>query len=407
MKIVPGVLEGAKVILGVTGSIACYKALDLASKLTQAGAQVDAIMSYGATRFITPLALRSITHRPVVTDTFEPASELSVEHVALAQRADIVVVAPATAHLIAKVATGLADDPLTTTILATQAPILVAPAMDGHMYDNPATQENVSKLRSRGLTIVGPARGRLASGLVGMGRLVETPELLGHIRAILGRQGDLAGRNITVSAGGTQEPVDPVRVITNRSSGKMGYALAEAARDRGASVVLVTGPTSLVDPVAVDVVKVGTALEMRDAVLKSVANADALIMAAAVADYSPLSSAPQKVKKGTETWSVEMAKTPDILEESKGSFIRVGFAAETENLLENAKKKVLGKSLDLVVATDITAEGSGFGEDSNKVLLVDRDGSVEDLPLMPKHELAHRILDRVRQLLSGAPPGSD
>ena len=187
----------------------------------------------------------------------------------------------------------------------------------------------------------------------------------------------------------------------------MGYALAEAARDRGASVVLVTGPTSLVDPVAVDVVKVGTALEMRDAVLKSVANADALIMAAAVADYSPLSSAPQKVKKGTETWSVEMAKTPDILEESKGSFIRVGFAAETENLLENAKKKVLGKSLDLVVATDITAEGSGFGEDSNKVLLVDRDGSVEDLPLMPKHELAHRILDRVRQLLSGAPPGSD
>ena len=398
----PSMLETAKVVLGVTGSIACYKALDLASKLTQAGAQVDAIMSYGATRFITPLAFRSITHRPVVTDTFDPDSELSVEHVALAQRADIVVVAPATAHLIAKVAAGLADDPLTTTILATQAPILLAPAMDGHMYDNPATQENLAKLRSLGLTIVGPATGRLASGLVGMGRLVETPELLGHISAILGRKGDLAGRTITVSAGGTQEPIDPVRVIANRSSGKMGYALAEAARDRGARVVLVTGPTSLDDPVAVEVVKVGTALEMRDAVLKSVANTDALIMAAAVADYSPVSPAPQKVKKGDETWSVEMGKTPDILKESRGSFVRVGFAAETENLLENAKKKALSKSLDLVVATDITADGSGFGEDSNKVLLVDKGGNVEDLPIMAKYELAHRILDRVRQLLPGA-----
>ena len=407
MKIVPGVLEGAKVVLGVTGSIACYKALDLASKLTQAGARVDAVMSYGATRFITPLALRSITHRPVTTDTFKPDSELSVEHVALAQRADIVVVAPATANLIAKVAAGLADDALTTTILATQAPILVAPAMDGHMYDNAVTQKNLSRLRSRGLTIVGPAEGRLASGLVGIGRLVEIQELLGHISAILGRKGDLAGRTITVSAGGTEEPVDPVRVITNRSSGKMGYALAEAARDRGARVVLVTGATSLDDPVAVEVVKVGTALEMRDAVHTSVANTDALIMAAAVADYSPLTSAPQKLKKGTETWSVEMGKTPDILEESRGSFVRVGFAAETENLLENAKKKALKKSLDLVVATDITAAGSGFGEDSNKVLLVDQGGNVEDLPLMAKYELAHRILDRVRQLLPDAPLRSD
>ena len=268
-----GVLEGKTVVLGVTGSIACYKALDLASKLTQAGAQVDALMSYGATQFVTPLAFRSITHRPVVTDTFDPASELSVEHVALAQRADIVVVAPATANFIAKAAAGLADDPLTTTILATAAPVLIAPAMDGHMYDNPATQENLSRLQSRGVVVLGPASGRLASGIEGIGRLVETPELMGNIRTILGRNGDLASYRIVVTAGGTQEPIDPVRVVTNRSSGKMGYALAEAARDRGAQVTLITAPTDLEDPSGVEMVRVGTALEMRDAVLKAVAEA--------------------------------------------------------------------------------------------------------------------------------------
>ncbi|MCE2462411.1 MAG: bifunctional phosphopantothenoylcysteine decarboxylase/phosphopantothenate--cysteine ligase CoaBC [Dehalococcoidia bacterium] len=392
-------LHGKNIVLGVTGSIACYKALDLASKLVQAGALVNTIMSYGATRFVTPLAFRSITHRPVVTETFDPDSELSVEHVALAESADIVVVAPATAHFIAKMAAGLADDPLTTTILATRAPMMVAPAMDAHMYDNPATQENLSKLKDRGVLIVGPAIGRLASGLVGMGRLVETPELVGNISALLGRKGDLAGYTVVVSAGGTQEPVDPVRVITNRSSGKMGYAVAEVARDRGARVVLVTAPTSLADPVAVEVVKVGTALEMRDAVKDSVAGADALIMAAAVADYMPVSPASQKVKKDSDTWSIGLGKTPDILEESRGRFIKVGFAAESEDLLENARGKVLRKSLDLIVANDITAEGSGFGTDTNKVVLVDRDGGVEDLPLMSKHEVAHRILDRVRQLL--------
>ena len=309
-ELMPGVLEGKNIVLGVTGSIACYKALDLASKLTQAGAAVDTIMSYGATQFVTPLAFRSITHRPVVTDTFDPDSELSVEHVALAERADIVAVVPATAHLIAKAAAGLADDPLTTTILATGAPVMLAPAMDAHMYSNPATQENLSKLKGRGVTIVGPAGGRLASGLVGMGRLVETPELMGHISAILGRRGDLAGYTIVVSAGGTQEPIDPVRVITNRSSGKMGYAIAEVARDRGARAVLVTAPTSLEDPVGVQVVKVRTALEMRDAVTESVAAADALIMAAAVADYMPISVASQKLKKGSETWSIELVRTP-------------------------------------------------------------------------------------------------
>ena len=394
------VLEGKNVVLGVTGSIACYKALDLASKLAQAGALVDTVMSYGATRFVTPLAFRALTHRPVVTDTFDPESELSVEHVALAQRADIVVVAPATAHFIAKASAGLADDFLTTTILATQAPVMVAPAMDGHMYDNPATQENLSRLKDWGVIIVGPDTGRLASGLVGMGRLVEPAELVGHIRAILGRKGDLAGYTIVVSAGGTQEPIDPVRIITNRSSGKMGYAIAESARDRGARVVLISGPTGLGAPAAIEVVRVATASEMREAVLGEVAGCDALIMAAAVADFSPISAASQKLKKGAETWSLELGKTPDILEESRGRFVKVGFAAETQDLLENAMTKVLNKSLDLIVANDVTAEGSGFGTDTNKALLLDRDGNVEDLPLMSKYDLGNRILDRVRVLLA-------
>ena len=394
-----GVLKGKNVVLGVTGSIACYKALDLASKLVQAGALVDTVMSYGATRFVTPLAFRSLTHRPVVTDTFDAEAELSVEHVALAHRADIVVVAPATTNFIAKAAAGLADNSLTTTILATRAPIMVAPAMDGHMFDNPATQDNLSKLRDRGISIVGPESGRLASGMAGMGRMVEPAMLVGHIRAILGREGDLSGYNIVVSAGGTQEPIDPVRIITNRSSGKMGYAIAEAARDRGARVVLVTGPTGLVSPVAVEVVQVATASEMREAVLEAVAGCHALIMAAAVADFSPISTASQKLKKGAESWSLELGKTPDILEESRGGFVKVGFAAETQDLLENAMAKVLSKSLDLIVANDVTADGSGFGTDTNKAMLLDREGKAEDLPLMSKYELGNRILDRVRAFL--------
>ena len=293
----PGPLENKRVILGVTGSIACYKALDLASKMVQAGASVDTVMSYGATQFVTPLAFRSITHREVVTDLFDTNSTYSIEHIELAQQAAIVVIAPATAHCIAKLAAGLADDPLTTTILATTAPLLVAPAMDGGMFSHPATQENLAKLRQRGVMIAGPASGRLASGLIGTGRLLETPELLGRIAYALGKDGDLAGKTIVVSAGGTMEPIDPVRVITNHSSGKMGYALAEAGRDRGAKVILVAAPTSLPDPALVEVVAVKTAQEMCDAVLERVKGADALIMAAAVADYRPTTEADQKIKK--------------------------------------------------------------------------------------------------------------
>ena len=390
-----GAFTDKNVVLGVTGSIACYKAVDLASKLVQAGALVDVVMSYGATQFVTPLAFRAITHREVATDGFDAQSEFGSHHIALAQRADIVVIAPATVHCIAKLAAGLADDPLTTTVVATKAPLLVAPAMDANMYENPATQDNLAKLRDRGVVIAGPAAGRLASGLTGMGRLLEPADLMGYIAATLGQQGDLRGRKIVVSAGGTMEAIDPVRVITNHSSGKMGYALAEAARDRGASVVLVSASAGLSDPPLVDVVRVKTAQEMCDAVLSQVKTADALIMAAAVADYRPSSQAEQKIKKSSGEMTIGLTKTVDILESAKGNFVKVGFAAESQDLLQNAKGKLKSKGLDLIVANDITEPGSGFGADTNKVALIDGGLNVEELPLLTKYEVSHRILDRV------------
>jgi phosphopantothenoylcysteine decarboxylase/phosphopantothenate--cysteine ligase len=355
-------------------------------------------MSYGATQFVTPLAFRSITHREVVTDGFDQSSEFSNQHVALAQRADMVAIAPATVHCIAKLALGLADDPLTTTVIATQAPLLVAPAMDANMFHHPATQENLAKLQGRGVVIAGPARGRLASGLTGTGRLLEPLELLGYIAATLGKNSDLSGRTIVISAGGTLEPIDPVRVITNHSSGKMGYALAEAARDRGASVVLVAAPTSLPDPALVQVVRVNTAQEMCDAVLSQVKGADALIMAAAVADYRPAAEAPQKIKKSAAEMSIPLVKTTDILESAQGDFIKVGFSAESQDLIKNAGVKVQAKGLDLIVANDITEPDSGFGVDTNRVALIDRELHLEQLPLLSKYEVGNRILDRVRSL---------
>lgn len=394
-------LDGKRVVLGVTGSIACYKALDLASKLTQAGALVDVVMSYGATQFVTPLAFRSLTHRAVVTDGFDADAEYAVEHVELARRADIIVVAPATVHSIAKLALGLADDPLTTTAVASKAPLMVAPAMDADMFEHPATQDNLARLRARGAVLAGPGRGRLASGLTGWGRLLETSELLGYIAYTLGRQGDLAGRTIVVSAGGTAEPIDPVRVITNHSSGKMGYAVAEAARDRGARVELVSAARHLPDPAMVAVTRAATAQEMGDAVLERVDAADALIMAAAVADYRPQYAAGQKIKKGDDALNIPLARTTDILAatQGRGRLVRVGFAAESENLAANAAAKVRAKGLDLIAANDITADGSGFGADTNRVTLIDRELNVEELPLLTKYEVGNRILDRVALLL--------
>ena len=399
----PNPLRDRHVVLGVSGSIASHKAVDLASKLTQEGALVDVVMTSSATNFVTPLAFRSITHRPVTADLFDPEADAGIAHLETAERADVFVVAPATANTIAKMAWGLADDALTTTMLATKAPIIVCPAMDGHMFDNPATQENLNKLRSRGYTIAGPVEGHLASGMTGAGRMLEPWEILGHIKQVLGNlSGDLAGRKIVVSAGGTREAFDPVRFLSNRSSGKMGYAVAEAARDRGADTVIVTGPNVLSDPVGVRVVPVVTAMDMREAIAGECKNAAALIMAAAVSDWRPQSEASQKLKKGSSAkWTVEFARTPDILAELAGSdLIKVGFAAESEDMESNARAKLKEKGLHLIAANDITAEGSGFASDTNCVVLIDRDGRSDDLGTLAKYEVGHRILDRVAALLS-------
>lgn len=395
-------IVGSKVILGVTGSIACYKAADLASRLTQQGAQVDVILTQGASNFITPLTFLSLTHRPVISGLFDLQSEQAVWHVAMAQDADVIVVAPATANVIAKLANGLADDALTTTILASSSPLVVAPAMDGYMFDNPATQENLDKLKERGVTIIGPAEGHLASGLRGVGRLVEVSHIVDNIRAILGRNGDLSGKSVVVSAGGTQEPIDPARVITNRSSGKMGYAVAEAARDRGANVTLVTAPTSLPTPGRVDMKYVTTVADMRHAVLSACIGADVLIMAAAVSDYRPAQVASQKIKKEEDGGGmmIDLVKNADFFPEVPDGVLRVGFAAESENLLVNARKKIESKGLDLIAANDITAPDSGFNVDTNIVTMLDRDGGMEELPLLSKYDVGHRILDRVVHMLS-------
>ena len=393
-------LEGKTVVLGVTGSIAAYKAAELASQLTQVGAKVEVIITEAATEFIAPLTFRAITGRPVVSKMFDPTSEYSAGHVALAEAADVVAIAPATADIIARIAAGIADDMLSCTVLATTAPIIVAPAMHAAMYENQVTQDNVAKLKARGFTIVGPDYGRLASGGMGLGRLVDISEILGAIRQLLDGSGDLAGKRIVVTAGGTQEPLDPVRCLTNRSSGKMGYALAEAARDRGARVVLVSAPSVLPKPLGVDIVNIGTAQEMYDAVKKAVVKADVLIMAAAVADYRPKKVYKSKIKRErTSGLMLELEKTPDILGEVKGKFLRVGFAAESENLLANAREKLEKKRLDLIIANDITAKDSGIGADKNLVVIIDRKGEVEKLPLLPKREVADRILDKIAQIL--------
>lgn len=392
-------LRDRHIALGITGSIAAYKAADLASKLTQAGARVDVLMTEAATRFITPLTLRSLTGRPVFLDMFDPSTELAVEHVEIARRADAVLVAPATATTIARLAYGLASDVVSLTVAATQAPVLVAPAMDHQMYEDAATQANLETLRERGCTIVGPAEGRLASGRMGLGRLVETEVLIGAVKQALGRRGDLAGRRVVVSAGGTREPLDPVRFISNYSSGKMGYALAEAARDRGADVTLVSTVSTLPCPYGVRLVSVETVTQMREAVLAACEEAHALIMAAAVSDYRPAERVSHKVKKGPERKSLELERTPDFLLEVKGSIVKVGFAAETGDLVANARAKLLDKSLDLIAGNDVTAPGSGFAVDTNQVTIIDASGAVEALPLLSKYDVAHRVLDRVVALL--------
>ncbi len=403
-------LDKKHIVLGVSGSIAAYKSADLASRLTQTGALVDVILTQAALQFITPLTFQSVTGRRAWVDTDMWGSEGHVQHVGIGHYADLLVVAPATANTLAKLAHGLADNLLTVTALAATCPLVLAPAMDGGMYQHTATQANLDTLQQRGATILGPASGHLASGLSGVGRMLEPVELLGHLRHIAARNGPLRGRNVIVTAGGTQEPIDPVRAITNRSSGKQGFALAQAALDRGAQVTIITAPTHLATPVGAQRVEVHTAQEMLQAVLTAAKNADALLMAAAVADFRPARPTPHKIKKEAGLPEITLEKTPDILAEvaqikSNTGFPRltVGFAAESQDLLENARLKLEAKNLDLIVANDISAEDAGFAVDENRVTILNRDGGVEALPLMNKAEVADHILYNVVQLLGDQP----
>jgi len=400
------ILSGKRIILGVTGSIAAYKSADLASKLTQAGAQVDVILTSSAVKFITPITFQSVTGRQAYTDQDLWGNLAHVLHVGLGHNADLLIIAPCTANTIAKLAHGQSDNLLTVTALASQAPLAIAPAMDGGMYDHPATRENLETLRKRGTYIIEPAEGHLASGMTGTGRLPETHELIGHIRLILGHGGLLADKKVLVTAGGTQEPLDPVRVLTNRSSGKQGYALAQAALDAGAQVKLITTPTALIPPTGVVIVPVESARQMLDAVLREFPESDVLIMAAAVADFRPKDVSKDKIKKEGGVPQMELEATEDILKavaDLKSGEMRkqvvTGFAAESQSLLENASNKLQSKKLDLIAANDISANDAGFSVETNRITLLYADGRTESLSLMSKEEASGIIIERIAALL--------
>lgn len=406
-------LNNKRIMLGVTGSIAVYKAVDLASKLTQAGSQVDVIMTEAARRFVAPVTFEAVTGRPAYSSMWQSdhsgALPTHIAHIGLGEGADLLVIAPVTAHTIARLAHGLADDLLAVTALAARCPLVIAPAMDGGMYEHPATQANLRMLRERGVTVIEPEEGRFASGLVGKGRFPATPTLIGHIRRVLGRAGPLAGRKIVVTAGGTREALDPVRYLTNHSSGKQGHALAQAALDVGADVTLITAARGLPAPVGAAMVPVETAAEMRDAVLAAIEDADALLMAAAVADFRPAQVADQKIKKTAtedDALVLPLARTPDILlvvgqQRTRTGWPRVviGFAAESQDLLANAAAKLGRKGLDLIAANDITAPDAGFGTDTNRVVLLDAAGEQQPLELASKAVIAEKIMGRVAGLL--------
>lgn len=399
-------IKDKRILLGVTGSIAAYKAADLASKLTQQGAQVDTILTGGAQNFVTPLTFQSVTSRKAYTDADLWGSDAHILHVGLGHGADLMVIAPCTANTLSKLTHGAADTLLTVTALAANCPLLAAPAMDGGMYESPAIQENVRILRERGVTFIGPARGHLASGLTGSGRMVEPAEIIGHIRLALARNGRLAGKHLVVSAGGTQEPIDPVRYLTNRSSGKQGYALAQAALDAGAQVTLVTHPTGLSLPVGAQVVEVRTVQDMLDAVLSACENADGLVMAAAVADFRVKHIAEHKLKKQDGVPQIELEAAPDVLgtvAKMRGALkclkVVVGFAAESRELTENAAAKLTSKKLDFIAANDISAPDAGFAVDTNRITLLYANGRCESLPLMGKDETAEVLIERVASLL--------
>ncbi|HLY30096.1 MAG TPA: bifunctional phosphopantothenoylcysteine decarboxylase/phosphopantothenate--cysteine ligase CoaBC [Ktedonobacterales bacterium] len=412
-------LEGRRIALGVCASVAAYKAADLVSKLQQAGALVDVILTEHAGEFVRPLTFATVGHRAVYTDLWEPTGEAAARHIELGQAAEALVIAPATANTIAQLAHGIANDLLTTVALVTSAPLVIAPAMEGQMYTHPATQANLRLLAERGAIIIPPEVGHLASGEIGVGRFPETATLLAYIRRALGRAGDLAGRRVVVTAGGTREPIDPVRYVGNHSSGLMGFALAEEARDRGAEVTLIIGAASAAIPQGMnEIIQVGSALEMRDAVLQAVVGADALVMAAAVADYRVEHPADHKIKKGSReenadgTLTIHLIPNPDILKEVASSpgaqgLIRVGFAAETHDLNANATGKLHKKKLNMLVANDVTKQGSGFGVETNEVAIYHADGRIEQLALLPKTAVAAAIWDRVAPLLRARDAGQE
>ena len=399
-------LKGKKIVLGVTGGIAVYKAVDLVSRLRKQGCEVRVVMTEHAQQFVTPLTFKEISGNQVAVSMWSSNQEFNVEHIALANWADAFVVAPATANILAKMAYGLADDLLSTTLLAAQAPIVVCPAMNTGMYENVATQENIAKLQGRGITVMPPAVGKLACGTSGAGRLPEPQEIVEFLNAFFAkREGDLRGLKVLVTAAGTREAIDPVRFVGNRSSGKMGYAVAQMAAERGAEVLLISGPSALSIPANVKAIKVETTNEMLEACLESYDKVDIVIKAAAVADYRPRDVAEQKIKKKTDdALTVVMDKNPDILKTlgaKKTHQVLVGFAAETQNLLENARDKVVKKNLDMIVANDVTAAGAGFNADTNIVKFLFANGEVRSLEQMPKVDVANCILDealKIREL---------
>ncbi len=391
-------LTGKTVVLGVCGGIAAYKAVDVVSRLVKLGAMVHVIMTAAAVQFVAPLTFREISGQPVYTTMWEEPKLWNVEHIALARRADLFVIAPATANMIGKIANGIADDFLSTTVMATTAPVLLVPAMNTEMFQSAATQSNLKTLESRGFMIMAPASGLLACGTEGIGRLPEPAAIVERITAHFEEGKSMQGIRLLVTAGGTREAIDPVRYIGNRSSGKMGYAIAAAAAERGAEVTLVSGPVALPVPAGVKRISVESALEMRDAVLAAFPTVDIVIKAAAVADYRPEVVAEQKIKKHSANLTVELTKNPDILAElgkiKTGQFL-VGFAAETQELVANATDKLRRKNLDMLVANDVTLPGAGFESETNIVKLFAKDGSYEELPQMSKQDLARLLLDKI------------
>ena len=401
-------LSGKKILLGITGGIAAYKAAYLTRILKGEGVDVWVCMTRSGARFITPLTMETLSEREVLLETFPEDRVVGTRHITIAEWADAVVIAPATANVLAKMRAGIADDLLTTLLISTAAPIFVAPAMNTRMYDHPATQENMKVLRDRGVKFIDPGVGDLACRTVGVGRMAEPDDIVATLRRFFRRAADLMGRKIVVTAGPTREPLDPVRFLSNRSSGRMGYRVAEAARDRGANAVLISGPTALPDPAGVEVIRVETAAEMKSAVEQHFADADAVVMAAAVADCRPAHPANQKIKKTALGQSIDIEPTADILEDlgkRKSHQVLVGFSLETGKLVEEASRKLREKNLDVMVANDPTTPGAGFDVDTNVAVLIDRDGKATETGLIAKRQLAEMILDRILPLLRSAKAG--